>query len=102
MNLERLHGWRSGDMSVTTRLRNLELQAHATMSKGRRHFNTANGVEYFEVGPGYSYLDVLICADGNNPTDKRVWTQEELNALEREGWQVLVVHWVNNWRSDKD
>ena len=85
-------------MSLDRRLARLELARVA--SKGIRIFRSSDEITYWEsLSEGYDYNETIIGMDGNPPSDgRRMWTQAELDDLDRQGWQVLVICYVNNWR----
>ena len=78
-----------------TRLENARV-----VSRGIRLFRSNDSVNFYEsLSDGYDYNEVIIGLDGNLPSDgRRMWTQAELDDLDRQGWQVLVICYVNNWR----
>ena len=82
-------------MGIEARLSKLEAAQPETFL-GWRTFNTADGANYYEVTRG-DYATSLLCADGNNPADRRAWTQAELDAIQAEGWKVSVVRWAKDW-----
>ena len=85
-------------MSLDGRLTRLENVRVA--SRGIRLFRSNDSVSFYEsLSDGYDYKDAIIGMDGNPPSDgRRMWTQAELDDLDRQGWQVLVICYVNNWR----
>ena len=85
-------------MNLEARLTKLETMQVAAL--GIRIFRTTDDVNYFEsTGDGYDYIEAITGLDGNPPNDgRRMWTRAELDDLEREGWQLIVICYVKNWR----
>ena len=67
--------------NISTRLTRLE-NARVT-SRGIRLFRSHDSVNFYE-----------------SSGDGRMWTQVELDALERQGWQVIALCYVSDWRGE--
>ena len=85
-------------MNLDARLTKLETMKVGGL--GIRIFRTTDDVSYFEsIGDGYDYIEAITGLDGNPPGDgRRMWTRAELDALERESWQLIIICYVKNWR----
>lgn len=71
-----------------------KLETRRAPSKGCRHFGTIDGVNFYETTtPGaFDYRSGMIGADGNPPSGP-YFTQSDLNAFERAGWDISSIHW---------
>ena len=85
-------------MNLNARLTKLESRQVAVL--GIRIFRTTDDVNYYEsLSESYDYREAIVGMDGNPPNDgRRMWTRAELDELEREGWQLIVICYVKNWR----
>ena len=85
-------------MSLDRRLTRLENAR--VVSRGIRLFRSNDGVNFYEsLSDGYDYRDAIIGMDGHPPSDgRRMWTQAELDDLDRQGWQVIALCYVSDWR----
>lgn len=68
-------------MSLDRRLTRLENARVA--SRGIRLFRSNDSVNFYE-----------------SSGDGRMWTQSELDDLERQGWQTIALCYVNDWRGE--
>jgi hypothetical protein len=76
------------------RLATLEAQPAAT--RGWRSFGTFDGVTFLETTSRvFDYRQGLIGANGEWPefVKDKLMSREQVNQIERDGWQVLIVHW---------
>ena len=87
-------------MSLNARLTRLENAR--VVSRGIRLFRSNDSVNFYEsLSGGYDYRDAIIGMDGNPPSDgRRMWTQAELDALGDDGWQVIALCYVSDWRGE--
>ena len=85
-------------MSLDRRLTRLENAR--VVSRGIRLFRSNDSVSFYEsLSDGYDFNETIIGMDGHPPSDgRRMWTQVELDDLERQGWQVIAICYVDDWR----
>lgn len=78
---------------IQKRLDQLE---RAAPNLGARDFATVDGMTFFETTqtPGaFDYRRAILGADGTPPVGAQLFTQQDLNAFERAGWDLSIVHW---------
>ena len=80
------------------RLAQAEAALRKVLPKGWRHFiKVTGGSEYFENTreAGYSYQSAMVGMDGKAPEGAKLFTEADLQQLEREGWDVFTIQYVD-------
>ena len=80
------------------RLAQAEAAVRQVLPKGWRHFiKVTGGSEYFENTreAGYSYQSAMVGMDGKAPEGAKLFTEADLQQLEREGWDVFTIQYVD-------
>ena len=80
------------------RLVQAEAAVRKVLPKGWRHFiKVTGGSEYFENTreAGYSYQSAMVGMDGKAPEGAKLFTAADLQQLEREGWDVFTIQYVD-------
>ena len=80
------------------RLAQAEAAVRQVLPKGWRHFiKVTGGSEYFENTreAGYSYQSAMVGMDGKAPEGAKLFTAADLQQLEREGWDVFTIQYVD-------
>ena len=80
------------------RLAQAEAALRKVLPKGWRHFiKVTGGSEYFENTreAGYSYQSAMVGMDGKAPEGAKLFTAADLQQLEREGWDVFTIQYVD-------
>ncbi len=86
---------------IERRLADAEAAARKVHRKGMRHFvQVSGGSEYFETTAtaGYSHESALVGMDGKVPAGAALFTAADLQQLEREGWDVFTIQYVDYWQ----
>ncbi len=83
---------------IERRLAKVEAAAQQVLHKGMRHFvKVTGGSEFFEntVRNGNIHESAFMGIDGKVPDGATLFTAADLKQLEREGWDVFTVEYVD-------
>lgn len=88
---------------IERRLAQAEAAAREVRHKGMRHFvKVTGGSEFFEntVKDGNIHAAAVMGIDGKAPEGATMYTAGDLQQLEREGWDVFTIQYVDYSASD--
>ena len=89
--------------SIERRLAQAEAAARQVLHKGMRHFVKVTGSsEFFEntVRNGNIHESAFMGIDGKVPDGATLFTAADLKQMEREGWDVFTIQYVDYSASD--
>ncbi len=88
---------------IERRLAKVEAAAQQLLHKGMRHFvKVTGGSEFFEntVRNGNIHESAFMGIDGKVPDGATLFTAADLKQMEREGWDVFTIQYVDYSASD--